>query len=290
MRIVFLAAALVCVCGSAAAQYAPYEPEWNQPAIPHRVVGNIYYVGSNELSVFLVATPKGHILIESGFAETVPLVKQGIRDLGFRYEDVRILLNTQAHFDHAAGLAMLKRETGAQLYAMGPDAPLLASGGRNDFRFGNELTFAPVKVDRVLKDGDRVELGGVSLVARHTPGHTKGSTTFETTVEEGGRRYSVAFVASLTVNPGTRLVRNAQYRSIVADWEKTYRVMKSLRPDVWLAAHASAFGMAGKLRRIGSSPSPYVDPEGYERYVERAEQRFRAQLAEERRAATAGRP
>jgi metallo-beta-lactamase class B len=274
---------LACSCVAAVlAQYAPYEPGWNKPGTPHRIVGTIHYVGTTELAVYLIATPKGHILIDTGFEETVPIVRDSIRALGFRYEDIRVLLNTQAHYDHAAGLARVKRETGARLAAMREDAVLLEAGGKNDFRFGDELAFAPVKVDRVLADGDRVELGGVTLIARHTPGHTKGATTFVTTMEEGGRSQTVVFATSVTVNPGTSLVNNAKYPSIVEDWEQTYAVLKSLRPDVWLSAHAGAFDMAGKLQRRGAGQNPYVDPAGYRRFVEGGEQKFRALLAEQR--------
>lgn len=273
------------LCASAAvvcAQYKAYEPAWNVPATPHRVVGNIYYVGTTELSTFLVTTPAGHILLDPSFDETVPIIRDGIRALGFRYEDVRVLLNSQAHYDHAAGLARVKRETGARVEAMGEDAALLEAGGTGDFRFGNELAFPPVVVDRVLRDGDRIELGGATLVARHTPGHTKGATTFTTTAEEGGRRYQVVFATSVTVNPGTALVGNAKYPQIVRDWEKTYRVLRELRPDVWLSQHGGAFDMARKSARAGAEPNPYVDPDGYRRYVDRGEQRFRALLAAER--------
>jgi metallo-beta-lactamase class B len=270
----------------AAAQYAPFDPEWNKPATPHRVIGNIYYVGTTELSAFVVTTPRGHILVDAGYQETVPIIRAGMKALGLKYEDIEVLLNTQAHFDHAAGLALVKRETGARLEAMGEDAALLESGGRDDFRFGNELTFPPVKVDRVLKDGDRVELGGVTLLARHTPGHTKGATTFITTVEEQGKRYEVVFATSTTVNPGTSLLNNPKYRNIVSDWETTYRVLKSLSPDVWLSAHPSAFGGNGKAARAGQQPNPYIDPEGYRRYVEASEARFRKLLEEQTRASS----
>ncbi len=263
-------------------QYAPYNPEWNKPATPHRVIGNIYYVGTTELSAFLLTTPEGHILIDTGFEESVPVIKAGMQALGLKYGDIALLLNSQAHYDHAAGLALVKRETGARLEAMGEDAALLEAGGRSDFRFGNELTFAPVKVDRVLKDGDRVELGGVTLTARHTPGHTKGATTFVTTVEEDGRRYQAVFATSISVNPGTPLLNNEKYPGIVSDWEKTYRVLKSLTPDVWMSSHARFFDMEGKSARAGQKPNPYIDPGGYRRYIDSGEAAFRILLAEEK--------
>jgi metallo-beta-lactamase class B len=255
-----------------------FEPDWNKAAPPHRIVGNIYYVGTTELAVFVVTTPAGHILLDAAFDQTVPVITAGMKALGLRYEDIKVLLSSQAHYDHVAGLARVKRETGARLEVMAEDAPLLEAGGRGDFRFGDELTFPPAKVDRLLKDGDRVELGGVTLVARHTPGHTKGATTFTTTVDEAGKKYNVVFATSLSVNPGTALVNNPKYPSIVSDWEKTYRVMKSLQPDVWVAGHAGFFDMAGKAARAGERPNPYIDPAGYRRYVDTAEARFKTLL------------
>ena len=284
----FKRALIVCLVAAAvshpSAQYAPYEPDWSKPAPPHRVAGNIYFVGTTELASFLIVTPKGHILIDPSFEETVPIIKAGIRTLGFRYEDIRILLNSQAHFDHAAGLALIKRETGARVEAMAEDAALLEAGGKGDFRFGDEFAFPPVKVDRVLKDRDVVELGGVTLVARHTPGHTKGATTFVTTVAEHGRPLEVVFATSTAVNPGTPLVSNPKYPHIVADWEKTYAVLRSLEPDVWVSAHSGVFEMRVKQPRAGQTPNPYVDPQGYARFVKNGEQRFRQLLADERSA------
>jgi metallo-beta-lactamase class B len=158
---------------------------------------------------------------------------------------------------------------------------LLGDGGKSDFLFGKEFTFPPVRVDRILKDGDIVEQGGVRVVARHTPGHTKGSTTFLTTVDDGGRRYELAFVASVAINPGTSLVANPNYPGIVEDWETTYRLLRSLKPDVWVAGHAGAFDMPGKFARVGKGPNPYIDAAGYQRYVDLGEQQFRKTLAEQ---------
>jgi metallo-beta-lactamase class B len=263
------------------AQFKQYEPEWNRPATPHRVIGNVYFVGTNELGTFLITTPQGHILIDPGFDESVPLIRDAMQTLGFRYGDIRLLLNTQAHFDHAAGLARIKRDTGARLEAMGEDAGLLRSGGRDDFLFGDDLTFPPVAVDRLLRDGDIVEQGGVKLIARHTPGHTKGATTFTTIVDEGGWAHQVIFATSTTVNQGTRLVDNPRYPGIVEDWQRTYAILDALSPGVWVAAHTSVFDMKGKLTRLGSGrQNPYIDPAGYRRYLSDSRQRFAQLLAE----------
>jgi metallo-beta-lactamase class B len=274
--------AVACLCAAAMLD-AKYKvnPEWNVPATPHRVIGNIYYVGTTELTSFAMRTPKGLILLETGMEETVPVIKAGLQKLGLNYSDIKILLTSQAHYDHAAGLALVKRETGAQVAAMGPDAALLEAGGHGDFRFGDELTFPAVKVDRVLKDGDTLELGGFRLTALHTPGHTKGATTFTTRVEENGRSYDVVFATSISVNPGTALVNNRKYPNIVSDWEKTYRVLKSLTPDVWFSSHAGFFDLKGKSARLGANPNPYIDPAGYRQFVENGERQFRALLAKE---------
>ena len=273
---------VVALCAAVIAAQDPFEPDWNKPAPPHRIIGNIYYVGTSELAVFVVATPRGHILLDAAFDQSVPMIEAGMKTLGLRYQDIKLLLSSQAHYDHVAGLSRVKRETGARLEVMAEDAPLLETGGRGDFRFGDELTFPAVKVDRLLKDGDRVEVGGVTLTAHHTPGHTKGATTFTTTVDEAGKKYDVVFAASLSVNPGTKLLNNPKYPGIVSDWEKTYRFMKSLQPDVWVTGHAGVFDMAGKAARAGQQPNPYIDPAGYRRYVETAERRFRTLLSDEK--------
>jgi metallo-beta-lactamase class B len=275
--LVLMAAALATL----PAQRSSYEPAWNRPAQPHRIIGNVFFVGTNELGTFLIATPRGHILLDPGFDESVPLLKASMRALGFRYEEIRVLLSSQAHFDHAAGLARIKRETGARLEAMREDAALLERGGRDDFRFGNERTFPPVGVDRVLKHGDVVEHGGVRLIAHHTPGHTKGATTFTAIVAEAGWAHQVVFAASTTVNEGTRLVNNTRYPNIVEDWQRTFALLDSLSPGVWVSAHTGFFDMRNKLPRVGKGPNPYIDPVGYRRYLASSRQRFAALLAEE---------
>src|SRR5688572_21043359 len=228
-RLMVAVTALVSVAAlGGAAQSKSYRADWNQPATPHQVIGPVYFVGTNALASFLITTRSGHILLDPGFEQTVPLIKNSMRALGFKYEDIRILLNSQAHYDHAAALALIKRETGAQLAAMADDAPLLESGGRDDFVFGDEYPFAPVTVDRRLRDGEVIELGDLRLTARHTPGHTKGAATFFTTAVDRGQAHQVVFATSTTVNPGTKLVDNPKYPNIVQDWERTYAILESL--------------------------------------------------------------
>ncbi len=181
---------------------------WNQPVKPFRIIGNIYYVGASDITSFLITTPEGHILLDSGFAETVPQIKQNIAALGFRLEDVKILINSHAHYDHAGGLAELKELTKAKLLASEADAALLADGGKGDPNFGDRFFYAPVKADRILRDGEQVKLGGAILTTYLTPGHTKGCTTWTMKVSDNGKNYNVVFVGSISA-PGYKLIDNA---------------------------------------------------------------------------------
>lgn len=255
--------------------YTKATPEWNQPVRPFRIVGNIYYVGASEVSSFLITTPKGHILLDSGFAETVPLIAEGIKQLGFRIEDVKILINSHAHYDHAAGLAELKRLTGGQLMLSEPDAALVANGGKDDFQWGDTLTYEPARADRILKDKDRVELGGLSMIARLTPGHTRGCTTWLTKVTEDGREYDVVFVGSTTA-PGYTLVDNPRYRNIVADYQYTFRLLRSLPCDVFLGPHGSFFNLKEKAERLarGGKQNPFIEDKSYRVFLDWTEKSF----------------
>ncbi|HJQ68878.1 MAG TPA: subclass B3 metallo-beta-lactamase [Blastocatellia bacterium] len=284
--IALLLFAFVCPAGSQSTQLDDVSKSWNQPIKPYRVIGNIYYVGAAEVSSFLITTPAGHILLDSGFAETVPQIKENVAKLGFKLEDVKILINSHAHFDHAGGLAILKEMTGAQLAVSEPDAALLAAGGKNDFAWGDRFYFKPVKADRLLRDKDRVELGGVEMIAHLTPGHTKGCTTWTTKVKENGKQYDVVIVGSASV-PGYNLVNNPNYPNIVEDYEKTFRVLKSLSSDVFLAPHGSFFDMKEKIQKLesGAKTNPFIHPQGLRRYVKQAERSFRETLEKQRQAA-----
>lgn len=220
---------------------------WNQPVKPFRVIGNIYYVGASDIASYLIVTSKGHILLDSGFVETVPQIQKNLVQLGFRLEDVKILINSHAHYDHAGGLALLKRLTNAPLMASEADAALLAAGGKGDPNFGDRFGYEPVKADRILRDGDKVKLGGVTMVAHLTPGHTKGNTTWTMTVDEDKKRYNVVFAGSTTA-PGYRLVNNPNYPQIVEDYRRTFKVLKTLPCDVFLAPHANFFDMLEKSK------------------------------------------
>lgn len=262
----------------------------NRPVEPFRVIGNLYFVGASDVSSFLLTTPDGHVLIDSGFEETVPLIRTSIRALGFRFEDVKILLNSHAHIDHAGGHALLKELTGARIFMSEADGALLAAGGKGDFLpLGDGfVSYRGARSDRTLRDKDRVSLGGVRLTARLTPGHTKGCTTWTTTVEDGGKRYDVVFYGSTTLVPGVRVTGNPNYPGMADDFAATFRLLKSLPCDVFLAPHAAMFGRDAKARRLsaGETPNPFIDPAGYRSFVDHSEQVFVQQLRRERASAT----
>ena len=258
-----------------------------QPFPPHRVMGNIYYVGTKEYASYLITTPEGDILINSGPTEAVPLIRKSIETLGFKFSDVKILLISHAHWDHCAGSARIKELTGAKYMVMDADVPVVESGGKKDFQYGNnaDSLFQATKVDRVLHDGDEVRLGGVVLVAHLTPGHTKGCTTWTLRLADGGKMYNVVIVGSPNVNPGYKLVGNALYPQIAQDYERTFRVLKALPCDVFLGAHGDYYGMEAKFARLDKDTgNPFIDPAGYKAYVSEREQAFETELKKQREA------
>ena len=259
-----------------------------EPAEPLKIVGPIHFVGTRDLGVYLIATRAGHILIDGAMPTSGPLVEASIRKLGFKPEEIRILLITQGHIDHVGTLAHFKKLSGAQVALMSPDDELVKSGGKADFLFGADerFRFEPVTADRVLKDGDVVELGGVKLTARHTPGHTRGTTSWVATVEDSGHSYRVVFPGSTSVNPGARLVQNPSYPGIAEDYRRSFRLLESLKPDIFLGAHVGVFDMDAKRPRAASEGAKaWVDPEGYLRYLGKSKETFEALVAKEAPAA-----
>lgn len=250
------------------AQQSERDREWNKPIEPFKIIGNVYYVGASEITSFLITSPKGHILIDGGFAETAPQIRENIIKLGFKLKDVQILLNTQAHYDHAAGLAELKRATGAKMLISKEDKILLENGGKNDFAFGNDYLYESVKADRIIKDGEVIKLGNVSLKTIFTPGHTKGCTSFWLEVKENGKKYNVLFHGSTTA-PGYKLVGNEKYPNIISDYEKTFSLMKKLNPDVFLASHGNFFDLLGKIQKLkqNKSSNPFIDRKIYQDFL-----------------------
>ena len=262
--------------------------EYLAPFPPHHVIGNIYFVGSKSLGIYLITTPKGHILVNAGLEDSVPGIQASVAKLGFQFSDIRILLISHAHFDHDAGAARIKELTGAKYMVMEADVPVVESGGKEDFFYGQrkEMRYPPTKVDRVLHDGDTVTLGDAALTAHLTPGHTKGCTTWTMKVEDGGKSYDVVIVGSPNVNEGYKLVNNAAYPQIAGDYQRMFRVLQSLHCDVFLGAHGGYYQMEEKYARLkDGSANPFVDPEGYKNYVNERDAAFRAELAKQRGAA-----
>jgi len=278
----------ILVLAATGSVFAQANPDWTEPFPPFRIADNLYYVGSKGLANYLVTTPQGNILINSDLEANVPLIQASIEELGFKFKDTKILLISHAHWDHDAGSAMIKEITGAKYMVMDADVAVVESGGKTDFEYGNSPTtlYRPAKVDRVLHDGDEVKLADALLVAHLTPGHTKGCTTWTMQVTDRGKAYNVVMLGSPNVNPGYKLVDNKAYPEIAEDYERMWRVLKSLPCDIFLGAHGSYFGLEEKyaLMKEGS-PNPFVDPSGYKKYIAQKEQDFRTELARQKLAA-----
>lgn len=260
---------------------------WNAPFKPFRLIGNIHYVGASGLSSFLITTPEGHILMDTGFETTVPRIRESVAKLGFKLADIKIILNSHAHTDHAGGHALMQELTSARILMSEADAALLASGGTNDFTpYSKELMgYRPAKADRILRDGDKVTLGGTTLTCHLTPGHTKGCTTWTMDVVEDGKTQHVVFFGSTSILSGVPLVNNAQYPGIADDLAASYKKLKSLPCDVFLAPHTGFFDLEAKAQQLarGAKPNPFIDARAFKAFLEPAEQKFRTQLEAERR-------
>lgn len=273
--------------------HAENPPDWLEPLAPFRIADNLYYVGSKGLASYLVTTPKGHVLINSSLEASVPLLQDSVTKLGFKFTDVKILLISHAHWDHNAGSAAIKKLTGASYMVMDADVAVVESGGKADFQYADtpESLYPATKVDRVLHDGDEVKLGGATLVAHLTPGHTKGCTTWTIKLKEGGKTLDAVIVGSPNVNPGYQLVGNARYPTIADDYARMFRVLAKLPCDLFLGAHGAYFGMSEKLaKQKPAAANPFVDPEGYKKFVADKEREFRTELDRQTEAAKAGKP
>ena len=247
------------------------------PFPPHKVVGNIYYVGTKSLAVFLIVTPQGNILINSTYERNVPAIQKSVEQLGFKFSDIKILLGSHAHGDHQEGDAMVKQLTGAQVMAMAEDVPALEA-----MKPGGKVH----PIDKVLHDGDTVTLGGTTLVAHLTPGHSRGCTTWTLKAEEGGKRYDVVIIGSFGTNPGFKLVNNADAPGIADEFARTFKVARALPCDVPLGSHPGMYNMEAKYAKLAAGgPNPFVDPDGYKLEVDIDEAMFRAVLAEQQKAA-----
>jgi metallo-beta-lactamase class B len=278
-----LAAMTIAVAAAAMPASAQSQREiWNKPGEAFRIIGNAYYVGTGGLASYLFETKDGLILLDGALPESVPQIEASIAKLGFKVSDIKIILNSHAHYDHTGGLAQLKKDTGATLAAMEGDVSALEGG----FYLGSETNASfnvpPVKVDRKLKDGDTVELGGFKLTANLTPGHTRGCTSWGWTAEEGGKTYQALVFCSATV-AANRITPPVQYEGIVADYRKTFAKAKAMKVEVFLAPHPDFVDLAGKRAKQKADPkgpNPFVNPAEFKPFIEKAEADFEKTLAE----------
>ena len=250
------------------------------PFPPFHIIGNIYYVGSAGLACYVIATPAGDILLDTGYPDMASQIEGSIQLLGFKLTDIKILINSHAHIDHGGGMAQIRKDTGAQLVAMAQDAPYFESGGHNDVIFGDRNLFPPVHVDRAIHDGDTVSLGGTTLTAHLMPGHTPGNTTWTMTVTDAGKNLNVVFLGTVAVLPNTDLKGTPAYPNIGTDWAKTMQVLPTIPCDVFLATNAAFFDMQKKHDALmqNANPNPFVDPAGYKAYVDRMEAAYQKLL------------
>ena len=274
MRVLFGAIAIaVLACG---------QSDDNLPFPPHKIVGNVYYVGASDIAVYLITSKYGHVLINTGYETTPALIYNSVTKLGFKPEDINYLLNSQAHYDHIAGQSVMRDMTsGAQVWASMADTPVIEGGGKGDFLFEGRYSYPPVRVNKRLNDGDTLQVGDTTLVAHITPGHTKGCTTWTMKVKDGGKMYDVVIVGGTGVNPGTKLIENPKYPQIVVDYIHMFQVLRSLHCDIFLGAHGGYYGMKAKYERMkkGEQPNPFIDPEGYARFIDTSEKAFKQELA-----------
>jgi metallo-beta-lactamase class B len=257
--------------------------DWNRPFQPFRIAGNIHYVGTNRMAIFLLTTPAGHILIDSGFESNVPQLRRSVEALGFRFADIKVLLFSHAHIDHVQGHALVRQLTGARVVASAADALTISTGGQHEWAYGDTFSWPPCPVDQIVADGESVGWGGTVLTAHLTPGHSRGAVTWTTTVSERGRSLAVVFYPSGNVPPGARLLNNPAYPEAVAAYEQSFATWKALPCDVFLGAHGEFFGLERKWKALESGDrDAFIDPEGYRRAIAEAERKFRAELDHER--------
>jgi metallo-beta-lactamase class B len=259
--------------------------DWLEPFPPFRIAGNLYYIGSRGLASYLVTTSEGHILINSDLEASVPMLRASTEKLGFKYKDVKILLISHAHWDHNAGSALIKKQTGAKYMVMAEDVPTVESGGKTDFQYGSDKStyYPPTKVDRTLRDKDEVKLGDAVLVAHLTAGHTKGCTTWTMKVNDGARTHDAVIVCSPNVNQGYKLVNNAAYPGIADDYARMFQTLMALPCDLFLGAHGSYYNLDAKYARMQKGDAnAFVDPVGYRRFVADKSAEFQAELKKQR--------
>ncbi len=256
--------------------------KWEEPAEPVRIVGPIYFVGTKGLGVFLFTTSEGHVLMNTGMPSSGPMIVDSIRKLGFKPEDIKLMINGHAHIDHAGAFAFMKKLTGAQLAVMKDDVAAMESGDKDDFKYANDFAYEGVKVDRVLRDGDQIRMGDVLLTAYHTPGHTRGATTWIANLVVDGKAYIVAFPDGAGFNPGYRVAKDPSYPGIEDDYRNTHHEREMIKPDIWLAQHNEYYDLEGKRKRAETEGvKAWIDPEGYRRFVAGKKRAFEDEVDEE---------
>ena len=289
----FFAAAMLltsapCVQAQAAYPGLPIRnPAYVQPFQPLRILGNLYYVGTYDLAVYLITTPAGHILINTGVNDSAPAIRANIEALGFKFSDIKLLLATHGHWDHVGAMAEIKRVTGARMLMHEADADLLETGGGQDYRFpqGRGTIYEPIKVDQRLRDGDKVRHGGMELTVHHHPGHTRGSTSFTYSTREAGRTYNVLIVNMPTINPGVQVSFMPGFPEIMQAYKGTIARQKQLKPDVWVSSHAGHFNLHQKYKPGDAyDPNRFVDPNGYEAKLAFYEKLIEGNLAKDPKA------
>lgn len=259
----------------------PAQKEWSEDQEPFRIAGNLYYVGTYDLACYLITTPQGNILINTGLAESMPMIRSHVEQLGFRFRDIKILLATHAHFDHVGSMAAIKKVTGAKMMINENDAPVLADGGNSDYILGGKgSSFAPLKADRLFHGDDSLSFGGMKIHVLHHPGHTKGACSFLFNVSDAHRTYSVLIANMPSILDDTKLSGMPAYPNVGKDYAYTLAAMKKLHFDIWLSSHASQFGLQGK-RKPGDAyhPEVFIDRKGYDAALDNLQKAYLEKLS-----------
>ena len=287
-------AAILLAGPSMAAQEVTIPPRADNENVKHepfRMIGNIYWVGHSQVGSFLIKTSQGLILMDSTSSDESDWTRENIEKLGFTMKDIKIMLNSHPHAEHMGGFAKFKEVTGAKLIASKLTADEMAVGGRTDFREDGSEQYTPVKSDQVIADGEKVTLGDVALTAHLTPGHTKGCTTWTTTVQEDGKTYNVVFFCGMATAGIDRapLLNNPKYPNIVEDYQHSFQLLRALPCDVFLYARATTIHLQEKEERLekGVKPNPFVDPAGCKGYIDEYQGLFEDQLQQQLAAAAA---
>lgn len=257
-----------------------HSQDWTREYQPFRIVGNLYYVGTYDLASYLITTPSGHILINTGLASSAAVIKKNVEALGFKFSDIKILLTNQAHFDHVGAMAAIREMIGARFMADAADEPVIRSGGRTDYALGGEFSsFKPVRIDRLLHDKDVVSLGDTKLLVLHHPGHTKGSCSFLVDVKDGSKTYKVLLANIPTIVTEKKFSEVTAYPQIAADYKYTLDTMPKIQFDIWVAAHASQFGLHGiREENAPYNPELFTNKEAYEKTLQRARKEYEEKM------------